>query len=636
MGLALLQSPPADAQVLMLLGCLDSQAGDLWAALAWFEEALRVNPHDPALYANLGQTFGQLSNWEGASRCFETLCELRPHDAEAHANLGLACLRLKRYAAAVQAYDRALLGRPSDPQAHANRALALHHVGDWPQAQEAYEMALNLQPDWPLVLTNLGNLHRDRGQFEAAVDCYQKALMLAPHYGDAFFNLGVVMQELRHFEAALDCYDQALSGGLSVPKAMVFANRGLCRSALSQHELALQEFDIALGLTPHLALAHLNRGNALRALWRLEEARHSYERALAWQPRYAQAHANLGNVLRELKLFDAALSHYQAALAIKPDWHEVAFSQGLLHLLMGHFEAGWPLYEARKLRPSSAHHFRALASELWTGQQGLRGKSVFLHTEQGLGDTLQFVRYVPLLAQAGACVHLEVPASLRALLADLPGVSVWHDRGHAAQPETDFHCSLLSLPGAFQTKVGHGPAPGPYLRAAPERVAHWRKRLGAGGFKIGIAWQGSVGDIDRGRSFALRELALLAALPGVRLISLQKNAGIEQMAHLPCGMVVEDLGPDFDAGPEAFLDSAAVMACVDLVISSDTALCHLAGALNRPTWLALPHVPDWRWLLDRSDSPWYPKHRLFRQSRWNDWGSVFEEMAQALREIIAG
>jgi hypothetical protein len=275
-----------------------------------------------------------------------------------------------------------------------------------------------------------------------------------------------------------------------------------------------------------------------------------------------------------------------------------------------------------------ASHDRA--RPLWDGKEKIAGKTLFIYAEQGLGDTLQFCRYAKLLVQGGARVILAVQDSLVTLLQGLgTGIELI---GPTQRPRHyDFHCPLLSLPRAFRTRLDSIPAIVPYLQADPARVARWRARLGSRGRLIGIRWQGGTSRADVGRSFPLRHYEPLAGINGVRLIGLQRDAGCEQLHSLPSHWHVEDIASEFDPDTaNTFLDTAAVMQCLELVITSDTSVAHLAGALARPTWLVLKHVPDWRWLLDRDDSPWYPTMQLFRQPRPGDWESAFDAISTEL------
>jgi len=310
----------------------------------------------------------------------------------------------------------------------------------------------------------------------------------------------------------------------------------------------------------------------------------------------------------------------------------------LLELGLGNFKQGLPLYEARFRVPALAVPARNFDVPRWDGAQPLAGKTLLIHAEQGLGDALQFCRYLPSLAARGATVVFEVMPALSALMRSLAGGIRVMARGEPVPP-IDYHCSLVSLPLAFDTELETIPAEVPYLSADPQRVAHWAPRVaGFAGLKVGIAWQGNPG-VERllwarGRSIPLAALAPLAELPGVSLVSLQKGAGTEQLLEVPFRQRVLDLGPKFDGGPDAFLDAAAVISSLDLVVSSDTSIVHLAGSLGRPVWTLLHASPDWRWLLGRADSPWYPTMRLFRQSG-GGWGDVVGAVAAELAPLAA-
>ena len=327
------------------------------------------------------------------------------------------------------------------------------------------------------------------------------------------------------------------------------------------------------------------------------------------------------------------MASYDQALAIKPDLAEAGCNKGLSLLMAGRFDPGWRLYENRKKLGGWIDYSatRSYPKPLLSGGETLAGTTVFVYWEQGLGDTIQFCRLAKLAEQRGANVVFSVQNRLRRLLQTLsPTIKLIGEK--QAPSEFDYHCPLLSLPLAFGITVTDIRGEAPYLRAEPERVRKWRDKLGCKGFKIGVAWQGSRAGNVLGRSFALAEFLGASQIPNVRLISLQKNDGAEQSRNLPPGMSVETLGDDYDADDDdAFLDTAAVMENLDLIIGCDTSVTHLAGALARPVWVALKHVPDWRWMLDRTDSPWYPTMRLFRQRVRGDWRGVFAAMELELR-----
>jgi tetratricopeptide (TPR) repeat protein len=411
-------------------------------------------------------------------------------------------------------------------------------------------------------------------------------------------------------------------------------NRGNVLQELGRLDEAIASYDKAIALKPDHAAAHANRGNVLHMLLQAEDALNSYDRAIQVKPDFAEAYCNRGIVLKDLTRFEEALESYDKAIALKPGDAEFTWNKSLLLLLASDFRNGWAPYESRKLLRVPLGN-RSFAKPIWLGADNIAGKTILVHWEQGLGDTIQFCRYLRLVHQKEARILFAPQKSLLGLMNGLDAKFAIVDESDP-NLEFDFHVPLLSLPLAFGTKLETIPGAVPYLRAQDRRVAHWKRQLGEHGFKIGIVWQGRPSKVDMGRSFAVAELAGLGRLAGVRLISLQKNEGVEQLARLPSGMVVETLGEDYDTGPDAFLDAAAVMMNLDLVITSDTAIAHLAGALARPAWVALKHVPDWRWLLDRSDSPWYPTLRLFRQTTRGDWQSVFRAMERELAAMTGG
>ena len=454
------------------------------------------------------------------------------------------------------------------------------------------------------------------GRLHEAEQIYRQVLATAPTHADSLHMLGVLALDTGHPQVALDLIERAIA--LRPTAAAYHASRGHALSDTGRAPEAVADYQKALRLKPDLIDAHNGLGLALRLAGRLEDAADALQQAVRRAPQDSHARGNLGGVLKELGRLDDAEAQYRAALSRHPQDAVLHFNLAVVLLLKGDFTAGWEEYRWRF--KAGAARIPACSQPEWNGEP-LGAHRLLVRAEQGMGDTIQFCRYLPLVAKRGA-VTLEVQPGLQQLLAPLgvPVIAVGE-----APPPFDFYCPLLSLPRIFGMTA---PAP-PYLTAQSDRVARWRERIGTHGRRIGIAWQGNpTAAVERGRSMPLREFLPLAHVPGVRLISLQKHHGLEQLAQ--AGVPVETLGEDFDPGPDAFIDAAAVMQCLDLVITSDTAIAHLAGALARPVWVALKHVPDWRWILDRSDSPWYPTMRLFRQKTRDDWRGVFDDMAREL------
>ena len=407
---------------------------------------------------------------------------------------------------------------------------------------------------------------------------------------------------------------------------------GVIAYQTGNHQSAVSLTGQAIELKPDYAEAYSNRGNALQELKQLDAAVASFNKAIELKPDYALAYSNRGLALQELKQLDAAVASFDKSIELKPDYAEAYWNKSLLFLLMGHFYEGFSLYEWRWDMNGTIKLKRNFPQPLWLGGESLSGKTVLLHAEQGLGDTIQFCRYVKKVSDLGAKVILEVQKPLVRLLKDLTGVSSLIAKGDPL-PEFDFHCPLLSLPLAFKTDLNSTLSAKSYIAAEAERVAFWKDQIKGDVLKIGIAWQGSQGTkVDIGRSFELKLFQNIANLPNVQLISLQKGYGSEQLRNMPQGMQVMDLGEELDSDG-AFLDTAAVMMNLDLVITSDTAMVHLAGALGVKTWVALKYVPEWRWMLDRKDSPWYPSVTLYRKQKTDDWTPLFNQMLVDITSI---
>ncbi len=438
--------------------------------------------------------------------------------------------------------------------------------------------------------------HQD-GQLEKAAAIYRKILKQEPKNSDALNMLGVIAHQT-----------------------------GL-------HALAHDIIGIAIAINPKIASYHNNRGLVYEALKRFDESIMSFDKAIELQPDLAEAYFNRGIVQKQLKQFKPAVVSYNKAIFLKLNYAEAYWNKSILLLLMGEILEGFNLYEWRWEQKDNTQYKRYFPQPLWTGDIPLFNKKILIHCEQGLGDTIQFCRYIKMVSKLGAKVIFEVQKPLVPLLKNFEGVSILMGKDDPL-PDFDYHCPLLSLPKVFKTDLNSIPFESNYLMAEPQRVMQWADKFKDNKFKIGIGWQGSQGTrVDIGRSFELSNFKGIAELPNVHLISLQKGYGSEQLKFMPNGMEVTDLGIELDSDG-AFLDTAAVMMSVNLVITSDTALAHLAGALGIRTWLILKYVPDWRWMLDRSDCPWYPSIKIYRQEVADDWRSVFEKVQADLTKIL--
>jgi tetratricopeptide (TPR) repeat protein len=571
------------------------RAGQLAEAERIYADVLRSNPADAEVLHLQGVIAHQTGRHEHAVELIGQSISLRPDRAEAHNSYGIALLRLQRTAEALASFERALTLQPESAEPHNNRGNVLRRLQRMPEALASFDRSVALKPEFAAAHNNRGLVLHALRRYREAAASYQRALELQPDFAEAYNNLSAVQCELGEPAAAVSSCRRALELQPGMPG--VHGNLANALRDLEQPEEALSESELAIGADPACAANYCHRGNALHDLGRLPEAIASYDRAIELDARYALAR----------------------------------FNKALCLLLSGDFARGLPLYEWRKQLGS--YPAAALSAPEWLGDEDISGKTLLVRTDQALGDTIQLCRYLQLIEARGVHVVLAAQPQLRELLGSLsPTIRIV---GADALPDpSDYHCALMSLPHAFSTTLANIPAKIPYLSAEPLRVERWGQRFGAAGFKVGIAWQGSRNRIDVGRSVPLEKFARLADIPGVRLISLQKGAALEQLRAGPNKLPVEIPGDTFDEGPQAFLDSAAVMSVLDLVITCDTALAHLAGALGRPTWVALKHVPDWRWLLDRSDSPWYPSMRLFRQPRRGDWDRVFAAIHEELARLV--
>jgi tetratricopeptide (TPR) repeat protein len=622
----ILKHNPAHFDALHLSGLLAYQTSRLAEAEGLFRKAISIKPTFAPVHSNFGLALHDMNRFDDAVASYDRAITLNPDDAEALSNRGLALQALKRFDDALASFDKAIAIQPGYALAWSNRGLALRDLKRPDAALASFDRAIALSPAHYEAWLNRGLALQDLARMGEALASYEKAIALKPADASAWSNMGNILKDLKRLPDAIACYDKAISVKPDYPDA--WSNRGLALQELKRPAEALESYDRAIALKPDHAEAYSNRGMALQDLNRLHDALASYDKAISINPDHVEAWSNRGLSNKALRRFDMALADCDRAISIKADHFEVQWNKSLILLLTGQFAEGWRLYEARKAKKERSGHL-AFNKPLWLGEEDLRGKTILAHREQGMGDTIQFCRYLARLNDAGARVLFAPPRQLRALMRSLDAAFDIVDENDQTLA-FDYHAPLLSLPLAFRTDLSSLPAAVPYLKAEQDRIEPWRKKIGQDGFRIGVCWQGSTGKIDAGRSFPVSQFEALSRIPGVRLISLHKGEGEAQLHDLPQGMKLETRGDDFDAGADAFLDTAAVMACCDLVISSDTAVAHLAGALGVRTWVALQYVPDWRWLMERDDCPWYPTMRLFRQTTDGDWTGVFEAIGQAL------
>ena len=584
--------------------CLAAQAGLPMTAVS---ETLKSAVH-----------FHREGQFERAGDLYRRILDADPDHPDALHLLGLIAKERREYQTAIHHIRRALELRPRNAVYLFNLGVVYQQLGDLDEAVRSYRTSLRARPD-PETFYNLGVAEQARGHLSEAARSYERALELNPKCAAARNNLGSVQEAQGKHQEAARSYRRAAQATPDDPQILQNLARTAPRSPISSRDLnaqgralfaqgrlrdAADRHQRALALDPDDAEAHNGLGCVLRQEGKTAEALANFQRAARLRPDYPDAHLNIGvSLFFDHGNLDRAMECFQRTLALNSQSVEAHIGRSLVWLLRGQFDQGWPEFEWRwRSEQSGRFHSRQPA---WEGQP-LKGKTLFLHSEQGFGDTIQFVRYAPLLRQRGCRVIVDCKKPLLGLLGTCAGIDQLVGRSEKL-PSFDFHAPLLSLPRILGTTLANIPAQVPYLSAREDLVQHWGRRVrDHEKLTIGITWQGNPAHrADRYRSFPLRHFAGLAALPQVRLFSLQKGPGREQL-HA-AGFAVTDLGDELDRGPDAFLDTAAVMMHLDLVISSDTAAAHLAGALGRPVWVALRLVPDWRWLLDRDDSPGTPR-----------------------------
>lgn len=498
--------------------------------------------------------------------------------------------------------------------------------GQWPQAIAGFRQSLALHAAQPDAQLNLGNALRETGQAELALACYEQSLAIQPSFVAAWVNQGNLLREMRRFTESVKSYQHALE--LQPDSADIYNNLGITHWEAGQFDAALKAYDAALQRAPDDASIWHNRGHVLRATGRYQDALHSDQHALQLRPGYLEAMLGCGDSLCEMRQYDAGLRYYEHAITLKPDYADAWWAKALTQLQQGDFKNGWENYEWRwQLKSRRAELTRYAGLQRWNGRESLQGKSILLHAEQGFGDAIQFCRYAIQLMRMGAAVTLEVRPPLLDLMQTL-STEIKVVAQDANEPsEHDFHCPLMSLPLALGTTLQTIPADIPYLHADAAKRQHWLARLGpAERPRIGLVWSGSsTHKGDTARSIPLTQLQQLFT-PHIEFHALQPDIRERDQAMLEGKLALHihtQLLRDFS-------DTAALISQMDLILTVDTAVAHLAGAMGKAVWVMLPYSADFRWLLERDDSPWYPDMRLFRQARPHDWQQTLLDVGKAM------
>lgn len=586
-----LRQQPNHFDALHRLAVIAAQTGQAERSAELFRRAIKLNAKIPAVHRNLGMTLFELKRYKEALASYDRALALKPDYVECYNSRGLALQELKRPSQALSAFDKAVALKPDFAEAYVNRGLALEDLQQPAQALAAYDQGIALRPNSVEAYFSRGRLLERLGRPVEALASYDKTIALKPVFAEAYTHRGNVLQHLRHLEEALASHDRAIA------------------------------------LRPDFVEAHNNRSVVLIYLMRPAEALVSCDRAIALKSDFAEAYNNRGNILQELRRFDEALAAYDMAIQLKPDYVEAHNNKAYLLLLLGCFAEGWRGHEWRKKWPDWPVASNFYNQPLWTGEEDIEGKTIFVWWEQGFGDTIQFCRYAKLLEARGARVIMSVQPPLLGLLKSVsPTIDVIdHDA-----TQFDYHCPLMSLPLAFGTTLATIPAESQYVTADPKLRDAWEARLPRKAKpRIGVIWTGSMTHKIYNRPIPLQTFLTLLN-PGADWICLQKEISESDVAALRQDGRIVFFGDEI----RDFSDTAALLDLTDLVITIDTSVAHLAGAMGKPVWILLPYSGDWRWLLDRNDSPWYPSARLFRQRELGDWRNPIEEVKGELHNKI--
>jgi tetratricopeptide (TPR) repeat protein len=543
-----------------------------------------------------------------------------------------------------------------------NKAIIFHQQGNLGEAEAIYKKVLRVHAKNFDALHMLGIINAQRGSFEEAEKFLRKALSVDSKAAPCFHNYGTVLAKLKRFKEAIESYNSAIKLGPN--HAPIYADRGHSLYELKRYDEAFAAYDKAIALKPDLENAWLGRGNVFYDLKRYDEAFAAYDKAIALKPDLENAWLGRGNVFYDLKRYDEAFAAYDKAIALKPDLENAWLGRGnvffslnrdeealtcfdkaialkkdlpdgywnksLLKLSLGEYEEGWKLYEWRWKVRTFTSPVRNFSQRLWLGNDNIAGKTILVHSEQGFGDTIQFYRYILKLKEIGCEIVFETQVPLVPLIKAQKNICQVISKGETL-PNFDVHCPLLSLPLAFKTTLETIPAPIPYLFPSPEKLELWRTKLGIKHKpRIGLAWSGNpkfANDIRRSIPLEL----LLPIMSGeAEWYSIQKDVRENDYGSLNSSLTIINHAPSLND----FSDTSALIAEMDIVISADTAIAHLAGALGKPVWILLPFHPDFRWLRDREDSPWYPTARLFRQTQDGEWRSVIDRVFQELKIFL--
>ena len=633
------------------------------AAQSIYEQVLKVQPNNFDGNKLLGALLVQTEKYSEAVSYLSKAIKINPKIAACYNNRGFAFKQLERTEESLEDYAKAIKLNENYAEAYYNRGATLEASLLFDQAISDYVKAIEIKPDYVDSYNNLGNVLKELKRFDEALLCYDAAIKINPAVAEIYCNRGTALKELGRLDEALLDYEKAINHKLDFAQA--YYNRGNALKELQRFNDAMSDYNKAIEIKPDYAESYNNLGNVLKELKRFDEAIFHYEKAISIKSDYAESysncglvlqqikrlddallyckkavlikpqdadlHINYGNALQENRQFDEALFSYEKALVLRPEYPEAHWNLSLHNLLVGNLNAGWKGYEWRWKCKKMLKNIpvRNFSQPLWLGAQSPKDKTILLYAEQGLGDTIQFCRYVPLVAQLGAKIVLEIQAPLVKLLSHSEGVGQVFTQGDQL-PEFDFQCPLLSLPLVFRTEIDSIPQ-AVHIHLDEMKLKYWQAQLGTRKtMRVGIVWSGNPSHKnDHNRSMALSDL--IPFLPSeCEIFSLQKEIRDHDREVLTKNPKIRHFGNVL----QDFTDTAVLCQLMDLIISVDTSIVHLAGSIGKRTWVLVPYDPDWRWLLERSDSPWYPSAELFRQEEHGNWNSPLRKIKTRLEEML--
>ena len=560
---------------------------------------------------------------------YKTVTKSHPDHSSALHCLGMIAYQQGQYDSAAELIAKAIAANRQIAQFHNTLGVVLAAVGKTQKAIDAYRQAISLKPDYAEAYANMAGALQWQGQYADAVESCKKAIQLQPALAGAYYNLANILRQQGRHDEAIENYQQVIL--LRPDFAMAYGNMAVTLKEQHRDAEAIESYKQAIRLMPADATLRHDLGAVLKDCHRYDEATENYKQALRLNPDYAEAYNSLGVAMKERGHCTEAIGNYEQAIRLKPDYADAHWNKSLALLLSGRLSEGWKEYQRRYDDLNSKNSPYYSKKTLWDGSS-FAGKTLFVRYQQGLGDNIQFARYLPMVKERGGTVIYETKKPLTNRLRTLGGIDELVEASANGRPAANFdlHISLMDLPRVFATTIETIPSSIPYLYADPAKAKVWRNRIVRKDLIVGIVWAGAPAHRnDRNRSCTLADFAPLAGIDGIQLYGLQKGDATRQADEASTGIIAENLGQDF----ENFTDTAAAIENMDLVISVDTAVLHLAGAMGKPAWALLPFAPDWRWMLERQDSPWYPTMKLFRQKSPGDWNDVFADVKKELQAL---